>query len=348
MAAGELTRLVAAVHGLAGTTTPHAQCRALAAALGEFLHADALTITVRSAALGDTDGAPTVDSGWTYRWTADGDDLADAENATTIELRDGDHALAELTVAPPGSGELVRDWPELRAVLVLLLSDLAAQLAAEDFVKLIHRSAAELTDARLAAAAELEQQRYQLERDLHDGAQHHMVALQMALAIVEHQLGLDDRTAAAEHLDRLRQLLTGTVDVLYATATGLLAQTLAEQGLAAALAARLGILANVKVDIEPVLVGRRYPPQVEATVYLACLEAVSNAYKHAPGAAVTVTMRTLPDGLGFEVVDTGPGFPEEGSMPLRHLAARLASVGGKLSVICGPAGGTMVTGYLTV
>jgi signal transduction histidine kinase len=346
MAAAELTRLVAAVHGLAGPATPHVQGRALTAALGECLGADAVTIALRSAAGCDGDGAPTVDSGWTFHWAAKDDNRADAEGGTTIELREGGHALAELTVAPPRSGELVRDWPELHAVLVLLLSDIAAQFAAEDFGKLINRSAADLADARLAAAAELEQQRYQLERDLHDGAQHHMVALRMALAMVEHQLDLGDPAAAAKHLDRLRQLLTGTEDVLYATATGLLAQHLAEQGLAAALAARLGILANVTVDIEPLLVGRRYPPQVEATVYLACLEAVSNAYKHAPGAAVTVTLRTLPAGLGFEVVDTGPGFPDEGPMPLRHLAARLDSVGGKLWVICGPAAGTHVTGYV--
>jgi signal transduction histidine kinase len=348
MAPGELTQLVAAVHGV--TASPHAQVRALAAALGECVAADSLALTIRPPAGIEVDSLA-VESGWTYHWKADGGGSAQTDDAATatIELSDsGGHILAALAVAPPRSGDLIRDWVELRAVLVLLVSDLAAQLTAEQFARLISRSAAELTDARLAAAAKLEQLRYQLERDLHDGAQHHMVALQMALAMVEHQLGLGDPAAAVEHVDRLRQLLTGTEDVLYATATGLLAQTLAENGLAAALAARLSLLAYVTVDIDPLLTGQRYPSHVETAVYLACLEAVSNAYKHAPGATVTVTLRTLPDGLGFEVADTGPGFPADRPMPLRHLDARLASVGGRLWVVCGPVAGTRVTGYVKV
>ncbi len=46
---------------------------------------------------------------------------------------------------------------------------------------------------------------------------------------------------------------------------------------------------------------RRYPAVVESAVYFACLEAVNNAHKHAPGARITVTVRDSYRGLEFAV-----------------------------------------------
>ena len=53
----------------------------------------------------------------------------------------------------------------------------------------------------------------------------------------------------------------------------------------------------------------RYPPQVEATVYFCCLEALQNAGKHAGDAAsATIRVREEEGGLLFEVADDGAGF----------------------------------------
>jgi signal transduction histidine kinase len=273
---------------------------------------------------------------------------APVTEAAPVRLCDGEQVLADLAIEPPAAVERLRRWPELHAVTRLLVSDIQAQLIADDAEKLVGQSAALLADARLRAAGEMERQRYHLERDLHDGAQHHMVALQMSLAMVEHQLDTGNAAEAGRHLDRLWQLLASTEEVLHTTATGLLALPLADHGLVTALAARLGTLDTVTLDIDPLLAGRRYPPEVEATVYLACLEAVSNAYKHAPGAAVTLTLRTSARGLSFEVADTGPGFDIDGRMPLRQLAARLASVDGTLTVRSTPATGTRVSGFVAI
>jgi signal transduction histidine kinase len=136
--------------------------------------------------------------------------------------------------------------------------------------------------------------------------------------------------------------------VLHTTAIGLLALPLADHGLVAALTARLGSLETVTLHIDPMLADRRYSSEVEATVYLACLEAVSNAYKHAPGATVTLALRTSAAGLSFEVTDTGPGFDTGGRMPLHYLAERLASVGGTLTVASSPGEGTRVAGLITI
>ena len=338
---GALARVVHAVHDSPGRPPPGVQAEAVARALGECLDATAVTVELWLR-------LPAENTVHEYRWTATGAPAVPATGATSIRLRDGEQVLAVLAVEPPSAAERLRGWPELRAVIRLLVSDIQAQLITGDAERLIGESAELLADARLRAAGEMERQRYHLERDLHDGAQHHMVGLQMSVAIIEHQLAAGDAAEAGRHLDRFRQLLASTEEVLHTTATGLLSLPLADHGLVTALAARLGTLDTVTLDIDPLLAGRRYPPEVEATVYLACMEAVSNALKHAPGAAVTLTLRTSARGLGFDVADTGPGFDTAGRMPLRQLAARLAAVGGTLKVRSSPATGTRVRGFVAI
>ncbi|MEU5941616.1 ATP-binding protein [Micromonospora sp. NPDC047548] len=341
--------VVDAVHGLPGRPLPGAQAEALARALGGCLEAATVTIALwlplPAGHDADTAAEHTVQE---YRWNASGADAAVPVTGTApIRLCDGEQVLADLMIEPPAAAERLRRWPELHAVTRLLVSDIQAQLITGSAERLIGQSDLLLADARLRAAGEMEHQRHQLERDLHDGAQHHMVALQMSLAMVEHQLGAGNAAEAGRHLDRLRELLASTEEVLHTTATGLLAP-LADHGLVTALAARLDTLDTVTLDIDPQLAGHRYPPEVEATVYLACLEAVSNAHKHAPGAAVTLTLRSSPRGLSFEVADTGPGFDTDGRMPLRQLAARLASVDGTLTVRSSPTTGTRVSGFVAI
>ncbi|MFF3855694.1 sensor histidine kinase [Micromonospora sp. NPDC002575] len=342
----QVARVVDAVHGLPGRPLPAVQAEALARALGGCLEATRVTIALwlPQPAGHDVDATAghTVQE---HRWAATDAEAVPVSGATPVRLCDGEQVLADLVVEPPAAAERLLRWPELYAVTRLLVSDVQAQLIAADAEKLIGQSDLLLADARLRAAGEMEHQRYQLERDLHDGAQHHMVALQMSLAMVEHQLDAGDAAEAGRHLDRLRELLASTEEVLHTTATGLLAP-LADHGLVTALTARLGTLDTVTLDIDAQLADRRYPPEVETAVYLTCLEAVSNAHKHAPGAAVTLTLRVSCRGLSFRVADTGPGFDTGGRMPLRQLAARLAAVDGTLTVRSSPTAGTLVSGFV--
>jgi signal transduction histidine kinase len=347
--ADDVVRVVDAVHGLPGRPLPGVQAEALARALGGCLEAKAVTIALwLPMPTGHDADAAAEHTVQEYRWPAiDAEAAVPVSGAAAVRLRDGEQVLADLLIEPPTAAERLRRWPELHVVTRLLVSDIQAQLVTENAERLIGQSTLLLADVRLRTAGEMEHQRYQLERDLHDGAQHHMVALQMSLAMVEHQLNAGDAAEAGRHLDRLRELLASTEEVLHTTATGLLAP-LADHGLVAALTARLEALDTVTLDIDPELIGHRYLPEVEAAVYLACLEAVSNAHKHAPGAAVTLTLRTTSRGLSFEVADTGPGFDTDGRMPLRQLAARLASVEGTLTVRSSPTSGTRVSGFVAL
>jgi signal transduction histidine kinase len=319
--------VVEAVHGLPAHASPLVQARTLARALGECLGADEVVIALP----GETAVA----------WSATGS-ATDAPGCTPA-----DEGL-EVTVRPVKAAKLLQHQPELRIAVRLLLDDIHAQLATARAAEADARAAAALADAELRAAGEMEQLRYQLERDLHDGAQHHMVALQMALALVEHHVDSGNPQEAARHLDRLRTLIAGTEEVLHTTATGLLSLPLADRGLAAALTTELSTVDGMVLVVEPRLKDRRFPNEVEAALYLSCLEAVSNAYKHAPGASVTVRLWASARGVHFEVADDGPGFDPSGREPLAQLAARMASVGGALRVESRPGAGTRVTAFVAI
>jgi signal transduction histidine kinase len=92
----------------------------------------------------------------------------------------------------------------------------------------------------------------------------------------------------------------------------------------------------------------RYPPQVEATVYFCCLEALQNAGKHAgDGARATVRLWEDEHGLCFEVADTGTGFDSETISPgagLTNMHDRIGALGGRLSVNSTRGSGTRVMG----
>ncbi|MEV0696840.1 ATP-binding protein [Saccharopolyspora sp. NPDC050389] len=241
-----------------------------------------------------------------------------------------------LAVAPESAGPVAA----LAAVLGAPLAEV--RLAAEtDRLRRDGDAAAhELVDDRWRATVEMEQERRGLERDLHDGAQHHLVALRMALALVEHA-----GAATEQRLDTLMSKLDTAEKVLVGTAAGILPIALATEGLAAALKAELA--GHEDVMLNTAGLRHRYAPLVESTVYFACLEAVNNAHKHAPGASIAATVRDSHLGLEFVVSDDGPGFTVTAlNSGLPNLSARLATVGGTVTIRSAPGRGTTITGFV--
>jgi signal transduction histidine kinase len=200
-----------------------------------------------------------------------------------------------------------------------------------------------LADARLRAAADLDTERRALERDLHDGAQHHLVALGMTVGLLENVLetGGDPQP----WLDRLGGQLDTAERSLASTAAGVLPVTLVRSGLVAALTAELD---TERLDADE-LGGRRFPSVVESAVWFTCLEAVNNARKHAAGSAVTVSLSSTARGLAFSVADEGPGFVVTASASgLDHMRARVEAVGGLVEIRSAPGDGTTVSGFVPI
>lgn len=87
----------------------------------------------------------------------------------------------------------------------------------------------------------------------------------------------------------------------------------------------------------------RLPPAVEAAVYFVCAEALTNATKHARAAEIRVDVSQSDGHVDVVVADDGVGGADASGSGIRGLADRVAALGGVLTVVDRPAGGTLVT-----
>jgi signal transduction histidine kinase len=211
----------------------------------------------------------------------------------------------------------------------------------------LRRQADELraSRARLVAAADAERRR--IERDLHDGAQQYLVGLAVNLRVAR-DLSDSDPGRAQEILDELRDTVEAAMEQFRDLAHGIYPPLLQDRGLAEALAnAARHAPIPTRVDANGL---DRYEPDVEATVYFCCLEALQNAAKHAGEAArATVRVWAKEDGLLFEVTDDGAGLdPAAGAVGagLTNMRDRLGAIGGALRLDSVPGRGTTVSGVI--
>jgi signal transduction histidine kinase len=199
--------------------------------------------------------------------------------------------------------------------------------------------------ARVVAAADAERRR--IERDLHDGAQQHLVALAVNLRLAR-ELAETDPVGAREVLEELARDVHEALEEIRDLAHGIYPPLLVDRGLYEGLRAALA-RAPVRARLEGEAIGR-YRPEVEATVYFCCLEALQNVSKHA-GRVTGATLRVWEEqgGLRFEVADNGVGFDprvEPRGTGLTNMSDRLGALGGRLSVISAPGDGTRVAGVI--
>ena len=231
-------------------------------------------------------------------------------------------------------------WIETALIIALL------PIAAVFIVVIVWASAAALRTskeqlaeraARLVTAADEERRR--LERDLHDGAQQHLVALAVLIQLAR----------AAEH-DRYQPLLTEASGLLETgiaeirrLAHGIYPPLLVSGGLAEALPAAA---AHAPVPVQLNLQGLgRYRASIEAALYFCCSEALQNAAKHGgPGTTVTITAHADDRMLTLTISDTGRGFdPATTGTGLTNMTDRLLAIGGHLVIDTAPGRGTRIT-----
>lgn len=193
-----------------------------------------------------------------------------------------------------------------------------------------------------------DQERRQLERNIHDGAQQHMVALAVNLRLAQ-SLGTQAPDRARALLDQQGAATADAIDTVVDLAAGIYPPALSGGGLGEALsqATRRSV---VPVRITSHHVGR-HPSALEAAAYFICLEAVQNASKHSAAAMVEVRLTGGRDHVTLEVVDDGVGFDAVTTPTGDGLAGmrdRAHAVGGTLSVQSRPGGGVRVRARLPV
>jgi signal transduction histidine kinase len=204
----------------------------------------------------------------------------------------------------------------------------------------------ELSASRSRILSAMEEERRRVERDIHDGAQQHLVALTVNLQLLRVLVDRDPDRARATAA-RVHDAVVDTIETLNRLSAGLYPPLLAEAGPVVALrAAAEGTPVPVVVQGDA---GRRWSAPVEAAAYFSCLEALQNALKHADAGRIVVTVTSGGEDLGFEVSDDGRGFDTAlvlSGSGTANLRDRIAALGGTLSVISTVGRGTTVTGWL--
>jgi signal transduction histidine kinase len=172
--------------------------------------------------------------------------------------------------------------------------------------------------ARVRAAADAE--RRQIERDLHDGIQQDLVALAVNLQLAR-TLADSDPAAAKALLDEMRDDVHEALDGIRRLAVDVYPPTLPTHGLAGAMRT-----ITSAADVRGV---RRYPLEVEETVYFCCRELLRDE-----GA----TVRVWEEGGALCFSITSRVVDDEQLVRARD---RLLAVGGRLDASAGEIRGTI-------
>jgi signal transduction histidine kinase len=212
----------------------------------------------------------------------------------------------------------------------------------------LRRQADELRASRARIVASGDAERRRVERDLHDGAQQHLVALAVNLRLAQ-DLVLDDPEGAKEMLGELTGAVQQTIQELRELAHGIYPPLLVDSGLPEALRA---VCNRSPLDVDLVTDGvGRYGGDVEAAIYFCCLEALQNAGKHASDAHVVLRVWEDAGGLLFEVRDDGPGFDVQHAKRghgFVNMSDRLGAIGGSVRWESAPGRGTTITGSVPI
>jgi signal transduction histidine kinase len=283
------------------------------------------------------------------------DDVSEA-----VHVGQGGEPDAIVSDIPPDSGvEEPQDptYPLLLAVLAPAAAGLGAARKTRDEAAERAASRQVVADTLLAHAAQGERAR--IARELHDVVAHHisLISVQAETARLAtpgmpdegaqrlHDIGDAARTALAE----MRRLL----GVLREDASGEPPPREPQPGFSELVElvgqARELSSSTIRLTVEgPV---RPVSPGIGLTVYRVVQEALTNARRHAPGAAVDVRLVWTDNAVRVRVGDTGSG-PDAGTAVgqvghgLLGMRERVVSMGGRFAAGPGPAGGFVVEAEL--
>jgi len=236
----------------------------------------------------------------------------------------------------------------LAAQAGLVLKGVALRAELDDRrAELVVRSE-QLTASRERLIETQDAERSRLERDLHDGAQQHLVALTVNLRLA-HTIAERAPRRAAMVLAEQAVAASVAIEALSTLSRGIYPRQLADQGLGAALRSAVAGSA-VPVNVDTHGLGRLAAP-VEAAFYFCCMEAVQNAAKHSQATTVSVRVEEHHHRWQLTVTDDGVGFDHAqvaaaSGAGLANMRDRLDAIGGTVHVVSSKQKGTTVTAVL--
>jgi signal transduction histidine kinase len=234
-------------------------------------------------------------------------------------------------VAAPVIGTVIVTQVRQREKLATLVSELAATRA---------------ESARLSREAGAAAERERLAREIHDTLAQGFTSIVALAQAIEPELE-SDTAAAKRHVELIRSTARENLAEARAMVAELTPTALHDDSLPAAierqcdrLSAESGIRASLRID-------DKLPPLGMATdvvLLRAAQEAFANIRKHAQASTVSVELSGTEGGVRLSVADNGIGLGDEHTQGfgLRGMRSRVAQVGGTMSVISTPGGGTTV------
>jgi signal transduction histidine kinase len=216
-------------------------------------------------------------------------------------------------------------WSDIGQVADVLMLALGIALAIAMAAVAVQERRGRDRIAALSAAAE----RQRLARDLHDDLGHHLTAVIVLLEKADAFRERDPQGAQRALADATRSARRALEDV-----------RMSVRDWDFHLGAALRELCDDQVMLRLTGDESRYGEPALRALYYAAQEAVTNARRHAGGAAVEVCADLGPDRASLTVTDGGPGFAaDREGFGLRGMRQRVRAVGGEVRVRgAGPTG----------
>lgn len=217
---------------------------------------------------------------------------------------------------------------------------------------LAHQAAVAIENARLYERAQqlaVMEERNRLARDLHDSVTQAVYGVTLYAEAATRLLAAGQVEVAASHLQELRITAQQALREMRSLIFELRPPVLEQEGLVAALQARLesvegraGIGTELKIDGECPL-----PKETEEGLYRIAQEALNNVLKHSEAHNVRLYLQRKDGNALLEVSDDGVGFDpledrEHGGLGLGSMQERAALLGARLTITSNPGGGTTV------
>lgn len=183
-------------------------------------------------------------------------------------------------------------------------------------------------------------ERERLARDLHDSATQSLFSLTLFAAAAREKVQSGQPDRALQHLDDIRHTANQTHREMRLLLHELGSTEPAEEGLTRALERRLRAVegrSGIKATFRP-LCSCDLDAEVEQALYQMATEALNNALKYASGTRVDVEINCDDTDIILSVKDNGLGFDllearKGAGRGLMNMTLRVASMGGKLSII---------------
>ncbi|MBU9766275.1 sensor histidine kinase [Mycobacterium sp. TNTM28] len=259
-------------------------------------------------------------------------------------------ALAILTHGPA--------WPSLPAVVAAtLVGAVAAPIIGTTIMSTLRQrqqltqTVAELADSRAEAArlsrrAGVAAERERLAREIHDTLAQGFTSI-VALAQAVQAESDTDPAAAARHVELIRTTARDNLAEARTMVTQLTPAALQEGSLAAALRRQCDTLAAETGIAVEVGIGDDLPQLGMATdvvLLRSAQEAMTNVRRHSGASALAVQLRPVAGSVQLCVADNGIGLHPDhvDGFGLRGMRARLAQIGGTLSVSTPEGGGVRI------